>query len=128
MNFLSFTPFLRAISQEAWAARADHRYAQEMLKLVPQDSVILTHNPNMFLVWGGNAAQASLATEQSAYFKGFFSRYKGGIYFHYNFWCNVDDPVQVAFCQNILKSFNCTPIVTHKEGTYTFSLYKIEQK
>ncbi len=93
-NFLSFLPYIRAITQEAWAARADHHYAMEMAKLLPQDSVVLTHNPNMFLAWGHNAAQASLATEQQSAFTDFFSRYKGGVYFHFNFWCNVDDPLQ----------------------------------
>jgi len=127
VTFVSFVPYVRTVGQEAWAARADHEYAKEMAKAVPPDAVILTHNPNMFLVWGKNAAQASLATEQTAYFNNFSNRYKGGIYFHYNFWCNVSDPLQQSFCKNILDRFKCTPVLTFKERDYTYVLYKMEK-
>jgi hypothetical protein len=128
ISFLSFVPYVRTVGQEAWAARADHEYAKEMAKALPPDSIILTHNPNMFLVWGKNAGQASLATEQPQYFNNFSRRYPGGIYFHYNFWCNVSDPLQQSFCKNIVERFNSTPIMTFKERDYTFILYKIEKK
>lgn len=128
ISFLSFVPYVRTVGQEAWAARADHEYAKVMARELPQDSIILTHNPNMFLVWGKNAGQASLATEHSQYFNNFFRRYPGGIYFHYNFWCNVSDPLQQSFCKNILARFNATPIMTFKERDYTYVLYKIEKK
>lgn len=127
-NFLSFLPYVRAITQEAWAARADHYYAQKMAELLPKDSVVLTHNPNMFLAWGHNAAQASLATEQKSYFGNFFSRYKGGVYFHFNFWCNVDDPLQRSFCTNLLSWYKSTPVVEYQEKNYKYVLYKIEMK
>ena len=128
ISFLSFVPYVRTVGQEAWAARADHEYAKEMAKALPPDSIILTHNPNMFLVWGKNAGQASLATEQPQYFKNFSRRYPGGIYFHYNFWCNVSDPLQQSFCKNIVERFKSTPIMTFKERDYTYVLYKIEIK
>lgn len=124
--FLSFMPFLRAITEEAWAARADTRYAEKMAEVVPDDAVILTHNPNMFLVWGKNAAQASLATEHRRYFRHFFNKYKGGVYFHYNFWCNVSDPLQNSFCENILKRYEHTEIMSFKERDYSYRLYRLE--
>ena len=126
--FLPFLPFVRAITQEAWGARADHKFAQEMAKVLPQDSVVLTHNPNMFLLWGKNAAQASLATEQKSHFKRFFYRYKEGIYFHYNFWCNVPDRLQNSFCKNILERYDCTLVMSFKEKNYKYELYKVEKK
>ena len=99
-----------------------------MVEALPQDSVVLTHNPNMFLLWGKNAAQASLVTEQRGYADNFFNRYKGGVYFHYNFWCNVNDKQQNAFCENILDRFDCSEIMSFEEKDYTFSLYKVERK
>ena len=99
-----------------------------MLPLIPDNAVVLTHNPNMFLVWGKNAAQASLATEQRGYFSGFFNRYPGGVYFHYNFWCNVSDPLQNSFCKNILSWYACTPLATYREQNHEFALYKVERK
>lgn len=127
-SFISFLPFIRAITQEAWAARADHRFARQMAEVLPQGSIVLTHNPNMFLLWGKNAAQASLATEHRRYFNRFFYRYKGGVYFHYNFWCNVNDKLQNSFCKNILKRFDCTEVLSFKEKNYRYVLYKVERK
>jgi hypothetical protein len=126
--FLPFLPFVRAITQEAWGARADHHYAKEMVKALPPDSLVLTHNPNIFLFLGKSAAQASLATEQRSYFNRFFYRYKGGIYFHYNFWCNVPDRQQNSFCTNILEKFDSEAVLSFKEKSYTFELYKLEKK
>jgi len=127
-SFLPFLPFVRAITQEAWGARADHRFAQEMAKAIPDDSLVLTHNPNMFLLWGKSAAQASLATEHRRDFNRLFYRYRGGIYFHYNFWCNVPDPLQNSFCKNILERYDCTLVMSFKEKNYKYELYKIEKK
>jgi hypothetical protein len=127
-SFLPFLPFVKAITQEAWGARYDHHYAREMAKEVPDNGIVLTHNPNMFLLWGKNAAQTSLATEQTSYFNRFFSRYPGGIYFHYNFWCNVPDKLQNSFCKNILERYDCTLIKSYKERDYTYELYRIERK
>jgi hypothetical protein len=127
-SFLSFMPFVRALTQEAWGARADHRFAREMAEVVPDDGVILTHNPNMFLLWGKNAAQASLATEHPSSFKRFFYRYKGGVYLHYNFWCNVPDKLQNSFCTNILERYDCTPVMSFNEQNYNYELYKVEKK
>lgn len=127
-SFIPFLPFVKAITQEAWGARYDHYYAMEMAKEVPDNGIVLTHNPNMFLVWGKNAAQASLATEQTGYFKNFFYRYPGGVYFHYNFWCNVPDKLQNSFCKNVLERYDWTLIKSYKERDYTYELYKIEKK
>ena len=127
-SFLPFLPFVRAITQEAWGARADHKFAKEMAKVLPDDSVVLTHNPNMFLLWGKSAAQASLVTEQRSHFNRFFYRYKGGVYFHYNFWCNVPDKLQNSFCKNILEKFDCKPVISFKERNYKYELYKVEKR
>ncbi len=127
-SFLSFMPLVRAVTQEAWAARADVHYAKEMAQLLPEESVVLTHNPNMFLMWGYSAAQASLATEHRAEFRRFFHRYKGGVYFHYNFWCNVDDPLQNSFCENILNRYDATEVASYAKRNYRYALYRIERK
>jgi hypothetical protein len=127
-NFLPFMPFVRAITQEAWAARADHKYAREMAKEIPDNALVLTHNPNMFLLWGKSAAQVSLATEQSRDFNRLFYRYRGGLYFHYNFWCNVPDRLQNSFCENILEKYDSTLIMSFKEKDYEFRMHRIKKK
>jgi len=128
VSFSGFLPHVRTVGEEAWQARADHRYAQEMAKLLPENSIVLTHNPNMFLLWGKNAAQAAIATNNEAAINHFFRKYTGGVYFHYNYWCNVDDPREQTFCRNILKKYEHTSLVEYKERGYTFVLYRLTKK
>lgn len=123
--FLSFMPYIRAIGQEAWGARADHEYAEIMAEKLPSDSLILAHNPNMFLLWGKNAAQASIASQDTPHLRNLFKRFPGGIYFHYNFWCNVSNPAQRSFCDNILEKFETTEILSFQEREYKYSLHKL---
>lgn len=125
---LSFLPYIRAETQEAWGARADHRYAEIMAEELPPHSLVFTHNPNMFLLWGKNAAQASIATQEVGHMEHLFDRYHGGIYFHYGFWCNVSDPAQQSFCKRILGLYESTEVMSFQEQDYRYGLYRLEQK
>ena len=125
LSFTGFLPFVRTIGEEACQARADHRYAQEMAELLPEDSMVLTHNPNMFLLWGKSAAQAAIATNNEPLMEHFFQIYTGGVYFHYNYWCNTNDPREQAFCRNILDNYDHTALAEYTERGYTFVLYRL---
>ncbi|MBW1973522.1 MAG: glycosyltransferase family 39 protein, partial [Deltaproteobacteria bacterium] len=110
-----FLPNIRATTQEAWAARSDVYFAKKMAKLIPKNSIILTHNPNMFLIWGKNAAQASTATYDPQRMRYYFHKYKGGVFFHYNYWCGVHNILQRSFCTNILKRYPNRLVVSYKD-------------
>ena len=97
-----------------------------MAEALPPDSLVLTHNPNMFLLWEKNAAQASIATSDHVHMDHLFTRYKGGVYFHFNFWCNVSDPMQQSFCKNLLKKYETTEVLSFSEQNYRYILYKLE--
>jgi hypothetical protein len=109
LMLVSFTwavPLVRAEGEEGWDARADVGFARAMTSSLPPNSVVLTHNPNMFLLWGQSAAQLSIAAQDAQYARQvFFSRYSGGVYLHWNFWCNVDDPLQAGSCRQVLEAF-----------------------
>jgi len=127
-SFISLLPHIRTIGEEACQARADHQYAKEMAKILPDDAIILTHNPNMFLLWGKNAAQAAIATNNETLMKSYFKHNSGGVYFHYNYWCNVDDPREKTFCQNILDKYEKRVHMTRREKDYKFIMYQLYPK
>jgi len=123
---LWYLPTMRAVGEEAWAARADVAFAQAMSRTLPRNALVLTHNPGMFHLWGINAAQLSLAVAQPGYVRGDLQRrYAGGIFIHWNFWCNVSDPVQNAFCRDVLASFDTQLIAEYRERHYRYALYRI---
>jgi len=123
--FSAYLPLVRAVGSEAWAARADHETAREFLDRVPAGSVVLTHNPGMIQVMGQSAAQASLATHRPERVQEFFRMFPGGVYFHYNFWCNVSDPVQVAFCAAILERYPNQVVAEKSAGFNRYVLYRL---
>lgn len=124
--FVMFAPAARRIGEEAWAARADHRYAEEMLPMIPRDAIVFTHNPNMFLFWGRSSAQASILAGMDAKgVEGLRADFPGGIYFHYNYWCNVGDPLQQSFCRSILDRFAPVEVARFRERDYSFILYAV---
>ena len=127
--WVSFLPLVRATGQEAVDARFDVEFAREFSRLVPPASIVLTHNPSMWLVWGKNAAQMSTAsTNQNHVDNDFFARYGGGVYLHWNFWCNVPDPSQNSFCQNVLSRYRAELIQEQSARRFRYALYRLHLK
>jgi hypothetical protein len=124
--FSAFAPRVRRVGQEAWACRADHQYAKAMLEFLPRHSVVFTHNPHMFLFWGKSSAQASiLAGYSKEKLEKIREGFPGGIFFHFNFWCNASDPLQQSFCRIILEKFKYSEVVRFDEWDYTYALFRI---
>jgi hypothetical protein len=125
--FLSFTPLIRSTGEEAWAARADVRYAKEFSGRLRPNSIVLTHNPSMFHVWGISAAQLSLASTDPLHVtQDLFPRYAGGVYVHWNFWCHVTDVTQRRFCAEALKAFPHELVDSRQERDHTYALYRLK--
>jgi hypothetical protein len=126
-QFLWYMPFVRTVGEEAWGARADLDFARQAVKNLPQNSIVLTQNPNMFHIWGQSAAQASIATTEPGYAMNILApRYAGGVFFHWNFWCNVADPVQQSFCTQLLAGFPHTLVREYRERDYRYAIYRLD--
>ncbi len=124
-QFLWYVPVVRATPDEAWAARADVQLAEAFAKMLPQQAYVLTHNPGMFHLWAVNAGQMSLVALNPAYLHTLAQRYTGGVYLHWNFWCNAQDRVQQEIC---LKAITAAPFDVVREETVRdqrFALYRM---
>ena len=124
VQFLWYMPQVRATGEEAWAARADVDFAHEVIRELPENAVVLTHNPSIFLLRGVNAAQMSLVTNGRLATE-FAARYAGGVFLHWNFWCNVNDPVQVAFCENVRDGYQSELFREYRERDYRYAFYRV---
>src|SRR5262249_55223482 len=125
-QFLWYAPIVRAMPEEAWAARADLRFARTFVTEIPRNSYVLTHNPAMFQVWGVNAGQMSLVTSNPAYVRFLAEQYSGGIYLHWNFWCNVQDPVQPEFCRKVLAMWPGEIVKEYRERDQRYAFYRMK--
>jgi hypothetical protein len=126
-QFAGYLPWVRAVGEEAWAARADVRFAERFAARLPLNSIVLTHNPSVFHVLGRNAAQLSLAANPGYVTHELMPRYAGGVFVHWNFWCNVDDPVQQQFCVLALARFPHTLVEEYRERDYRYAFYRLDE-
>lgn len=124
-QFLWYAPLVRATTEEAWAARADVMFARAFASQLPPNAYVLTHNPGMFHVWGVNAGQLSLPVRNPEYLEVLASRYAAGVYVHWNFWCNVQDPVQPEFCRKALQLKSFSLVREYRERDYRYAFYRI---
>jgi hypothetical protein len=125
-QFCWYAPYIRAIGEESWGARADVAFAHAMSGELPRNSLVLTHNPSMFHLSGQNAAQLSLATTEPGYIQNtLMPRYAGGVYVHWNYWCNASDAMQQSFCDGALTHFHHTLVREYQERTNRYALYRL---
>jgi len=121
----AYLPLVRAIGAEAHEARADHRAAESMVHRLPDQSVVLSHNPGMWHVFGASALQTSFVTYRPAHVDQLFRRFPGGVYFHYNFWCEAGDATQASFCTDLLATYETRVIHETSHGFKRFVLYRM---
>jgi hypothetical protein len=120
-----YLPVMRATTEEAWAARADVRFAESMVPELRGNKYVLTHNPGMFHVWGINAGQLSRLVGDPGYAVALSRRYSQGVYLHWSFWCNVQDAVQQEFCQRALQTQPADAVADYREREQRFVLYRL---
>ena len=124
-SFLLYMPYVRSDGEEAWSARADVDAARAFRLAVPPDGVVLTHTPSMFLLWGTNALQASILTTEPDAAARLAAQYPGGVFLHWGFWCNVQDPVQTKFCTEVVERFQPPVVLERRRQTSHYVLYRL---
>jgi 4-amino-4-deoxy-L-arabinose transferase-like glycosyltransferase len=125
-QFLWYLPVVRSSSDGAWAARADVEFARTLVRDLPPNAYVLTQNPGMFQLWGVSAGQTSMAVNDPPRLDELERRYKGGLYLHWNFWCNVQDPVQRGFCARILELRTGRPVREQWTRDQRYALYRLD--
>ena len=116
---------VRGATEEAWAARADVVFARRVAAQLPPESYVLTQNPAMFHLWGVNAGQMSQILAVPAYAAVLERRYAGGIYVHWNFWCNVQDPVQPEICRRAMALGRTELVTESRERDQRYAFYRL---
>jgi hypothetical protein len=124
-QFTWYLPLVRRVGEEAWAARADVAFTEQFVKTLPPNSFVFTHNPNVFHLLGVNAGQLAIMTGETRYISQTLERYSGGIYVHWNFWCNVSDSAQQELCRRALDRFPTTLTGQYHERSYRYAFYRL---
>ena len=124
-QFLWYAPAVRTAGDSAWAARADVRFAKAFATKLPMDSYVLTQNPGMFHVWGVSAGQMSRAVASPNYTSWLVGHHAGGVYVHWNFWCNVQEAAEPALCRRAMALGQTTLVGDYRERDQRFAFYRL---
>jgi len=129
VSLASFSSFIHSKGPKSIRARLTVDYAREYARLVPPGSLILTHNPNMFLLWNKNAAQLHFARSRPDFLsEEHRKRYAGGIYFFCGYWCNAPSKNQQKPSEFIRERYQVETVAEEVVESYTFGLYRIGEK
>ena len=126
LQFSWYLPYVRAIGEEAWEARVDVEFARTVSSTVPSDGYLFSHNPNMFHVLGTSSAQTAIAADRPGYVGALLERYRGGVYFHWGFWCNVQDEAQRNLCRRVLELYDLEVVAERRHWYQRYALYRIK--
>lgn len=126
--WLKFVPLIRLVGQEAWGARYDHKYSHEFIKKIPNRSIVVTHIPTMFLLWGQNAIQSYAGINNPDLIRDLMIRYNGHVYFHKNYWCNALNDANKTICDGMQTRYDLEPVAVAREQSYEYGLYRMTFK
>lgn len=126
--WLKFVPLVRLVGQEAWGARHDHKYSHEFIRKIPNRSIVVTHIPTMFLLWGQNAIQSYAGINNPDLIRDLMKRYNGHVYFHKNYWCNTLNDANKTICDGIGQRYDLEPVAVAREQSYEYGLYRMTFK
>ncbi|MBN1700025.1 MAG: glycosyltransferase family 39 protein [Spirochaetales bacterium] len=125
-NLVYFMPYIRSeAGGENEMSRMDHHYAMEFISLMPGNSIIYTHNPNMFLIHKQSAVQTSSETYRPGIIEYHRQRFNDNVYIHYNYWSNFPNDLQRGFTELILNKYKYEIIKEYYYKQYKYGLYKI---
>jgi hypothetical protein len=79
----------------------------------------------MFHLWGVNAGQMSQVVANPAYVSLLGRRYTGGIYLHWNFWCNAQDPAQQEVCRTAMATAPAEIVKEYRERDQRYAFYRM---
>lgn len=125
LEFVYFLPFVRQTGEEAWASRHDHLFAEKFIRNIPQDAIVLTHNPTMFLNWGQGAIQAYTGIAHPDHIRRLLEKTNGHVYFHHDYWCNTDSKAPQRLCRAISEKYELIEVGRARERDYTYGLFQM---
>jgi hypothetical protein len=126
LEFVYFLPFVRQTGAEAWASRHDHLFAQKFTRNIPQEAIVLTHNPTMFLNWGRSAIQAYTGIAHPDHIRRLLEKTNGHVYFHHDYWCNTDSKSPQRLCRAIREKYKLIEVDRARQRDYTYGLFQMQ--
>lgn len=128
-TLVAWLPSVRELPLMSWESRDDHKTAEHFATLVPRDAIVMTHDPILFHLSGKDACQTSVFTDDMNHVENYLmKRYKDKIYLHWDYWCNVNEPVQPGYTIRVMQNYQTFLVEQQIIQGKPYALYRIGEK
>lgn len=120
-NFIQYLPTVRAVTEEAWQARADHKFIADFCRRLPDNCFILTHSPSLVLLEGKGSLQTWLL--ENPFNQSMFKNRKARVFLYEDYWSQVQP--QKADIDKIKKNYHLKLVKANQENGQNFNIYEV---
>jgi len=126
MNWLAAMHYVPTLSREATEAEADERFVARTARILPEGSLVISHDPCMWQLQGINASQFfAIDHMMHEELRELSNQYPGGIYVHWDYWHDAE-PDMAADTAKFLAEANATEFTRTQCQGYKLALFRID--
>jgi hypothetical protein len=126
INWLAAMHYVPTLSREASEAVADEKFVAKSARMLPEGSLVISHDPCMWQLQGINASQFFTIDHMvHEEMRELANQYPGGIYVHWDYWHNAE-PEIAADTAKLLVATNAAEVVRLQCQAYKLALFRID--
>src|SRR5208283_3194379 len=126
INWLTAMHYVPTLSREASEAVADLRFVAQTARLLPEGSLVVSHDPCMWQLQGINASQFFTIDHMiHEEMRELSCQYPGGVYIHWDYWHNAE-PEMAADTAKFLAETNAAEVARLQCQGYKLALFRID--
>jgi hypothetical protein len=126
LNWMSAMHYVPTLSREAAEAVADARFVAQVARTLPEGSLVISHDPSMWMLQGINATQYFIIERMvHEEMRELSNQYPGGVYVHWDFWNNAE-PSRAEITAKLLAETNATEVARMPSQAYILALFRID--
>jgi hypothetical protein len=126
INWLAAMHYVPTLSREASEAVADEKFVAKTARMLPEGSLVISHDPCMWQLQGVNASQFFTIDHMvHEEMRELANQYPGGIYVHWDYWHNAE-PEIAADTAKLLVATNAAEVVRLQCQAYKLALFRID--
>ena len=126
INWVAAMHYVPTLTREAAEAVADARFVTQVAPTLPEGSLVISHDPCMWLLQGINSSQFFTIDQMlRGAMRELANQYPGGIYVHWGFWHNAE-PDRAELCAKLLVETDATEVIRMQCQANKFALYRID--
>jgi hypothetical protein len=126
INWVAAMHYVPTLSREASEAVADAKFVAQVARTLPEGSLVISHDPCMWLLQGINSSQFFTIDHMVHHeMRELANQYPGGIFVHWGFWHNAE-PDRAADTAKLLVETDAREVTRMQCQAYKLAMFRID--